>query len=133
MLSRRDALRLASCHRFALKNRSCDEPPLSYRYDGLGLVSKLHQIDFLRLQALWSFFHDKRHAGTFFKCAVAAGLNGREMDEDVFAVLALYEAKPFCCVKPLNRSVFFHHCLVSLFSDIACRAWTTCHSRLESS
>ena len=39
---------------------------------------------------------------------VTIRLDGREVDENIFATLALNETKAFTCVEPLNCSLFFH-------------------------
>jgi hypothetical protein len=48
----------------------------------------------------------------FLQRAEAAGLNRREMHEDIVAVLARDKAKAFCIVKPLYSSLF--HCVSSV-------------------
>jgi len=43
--------------------------------------------------------------------AIAVCLNGGEVDENVFASLALDETKAFAGIKPLHCTLFFHRCV----------------------
>ena len=45
---------------------------------------------------------------TFVQRLVAIGLNGREVNENIFAGLALNESESLCSIEPLYCSLFFH-------------------------
>jgi len=61
-----------------------------------------------RLEALGAFGHFKLDRLAFIERLIALGLDGREMDENIFATLSLYETKAFTSVEPLYCSLFFH-------------------------
>src|SRR6266568_4542522 len=60
------------------------------------------------LQTLGALRHFKLHPGAFIQGAVSLRLDRREMNEDIFSVLALDKAVTLGCVKPLHCSFFFH-------------------------
>jgi hypothetical protein len=64
------------------------------------------------LPALGSLSYVKLHGLTFLQTAEAAGLNGREMHENVFARLAADKAVALGIVKPLYCSLFHMFVLV---------------------
>jgi len=61
-----------------------------------------------RLEALRTGGHFELDRLAFVQRLVTIRLDGREMDENIFATLALNETKAFTCVEPLNCSLFFH-------------------------
>src|SRR5580658_1418757 len=73
----------------------------------------------LGLQTLGALLNHERDASAFVERAIAASFNCREMDENIFAVLALNEAESFGGVKPLYSTCFFHR--FSLLESTACR------------
>src|SRR5579871_3516795 len=70
-----------------------------------------------RLQALRTPRHLKLHLGAFFQAAIPLGLDRREVNEHVFAVLALDEAISLGCVEPLYCTFFFHSVSILLISS----------------
>src|ERR1035438_9037041 len=65
-------------------------------------------IDILRLQTLGTLSDHEADPTSFLKRAVAAGFDGREMDKDVFPVVARDKSVALGGVKPLHYSCFFH-------------------------
>jgi Glycosyl hydrolases family 15 len=65
-------------------------------------------IDILRLQTLGTIGDHEADPTSFLKRAVAAGFDGREMDKDVFPVVARDKSVALGGVKPLHCSCFFH-------------------------
>jgi hypothetical protein len=61
--------------------------------------------DVLGLQALRPLLHVELDPLAFVERAVAVGLNGRVVDEDVFTGVALDETESFVVVEPLAVSV----------------------------
>ena len=81
------------------------------------LYSSLQDFDVFRLQSLWTLRDFELYRLPFLKAAEAVRLDGREMHENIFAILPRYEAKPFGIVKPLHCSLF--HCMyLFLFLEI---------------
>jgi len=80
--------------------------------------SGLGRLDVLRLPALGAFDNVELDLLTFLQAAKAAGLNGGEMHEYIFAVLAADESVAFSVVKPLYCSCF-HVDTNFLFFDVA--------------
>src|SRR5437762_240740 len=68
----------------------------------------LRQVDLFGLQTLGSGLHHEGDAAALIEGPVAGRLNGRKMDENVFAILSRDESKSFSGVKPLYCSCFFH-------------------------
>ena len=58
------------------------------------------------LPALGAALHVEADCLTFLQRTVAVRLDGREMNENVFAVLSLNEAKTLVAIEPLNCSLF---------------------------
>src|ERR1700688_2332208 len=65
-------------------------------------------IDILRLQTLGTLGDHEADPTSFLKRAVAAGFDGREMDNDVFPVVARDKSVALGGVKPLHYSCFLH-------------------------
>ena len=61
-----------------------------------------------RLEALRTGGHFELDRLAFVQRLVTIRLDGREVDENIFATLALNETKAFTCVEPLHCSLFFH-------------------------
>lgn len=68
----------------------------------------LRQVDLFGLQTLGPALHYECHPSALVQRAVTARLDGREMNEDILAILALDKSKTFAGVKPLHRTCFFH-------------------------
>jgi len=74
---------------------------------GLANVKKFSDtLDVFCLPALWAFYHVKLNLLSFLKAAESARLNGGEMHEDIFPVLAADKSVPLGVVKPLHCSCF---------------------------
>jgi hypothetical protein len=69
----------------------------------------------LRLPALRPFSDVELDALALLQTAKPAGLDRREVDEDVFAFVSSDESKALSIVKPLNCSLF--HCADTCFSE----------------
>jgi hypothetical protein len=80
--------------------------------------SDLGRLDVLRLPALGALDHVKLNLLTFLQAAEAASLNGGEMHEYIFAILAADESVALGVVKPLYCSCF-HVDTMFLFFDVA--------------
>ncbi len=59
------------------------------------------------LQTFLSLLYFKFHVLAFGQCFEALGLNGREVDKDIRALLLLNETKAFGFVKPLHFASCF--------------------------
>src|SRR5471030_134583 len=70
----------------------------------------LRDLDVLSLPALGAFNHVEGHTLTFLERTESVRLDGRVMDEYIFAVGAAQKAEALRVVKPLHCSLF--HCLV---------------------
>ena len=81
------------------------------------------------LQALGATDNLKFNGLTVRKGAVAVGLDGREMDENVLAALALDETKAFAGVKPLDCTLFFHRCVPLNKKSYLMHCFSGCHFR----
>src|SRR5579884_2751500 len=75
----------------------------------------LQSLNVLGLPPLGSFHDIKLHGLTFLQAAEALRLDGREMDEYIFAILPGDEAIAFSVVEPLYSSLFHTCCTHSLF------------------
>jgi hypothetical protein len=75
------------------------------------VVGYLDGLYVLRLEAFRAFRDIELYLLAFLQAAEAAGLNRREMHEDVFAILTADEAKAFRVVKPLHCTCF-HWCFL---------------------
>ena len=71
--------------------------------------TQLNEADVLGLKAFRSLLYFKRYTRAFVERAVTTGGNGGEMNEYIFAILALDKAKSFSCVKPFYCSGFFQN------------------------
>ena len=60
----------------------------------------------LSLQTLRALLDFEFHQLAFVQRFVAFRLNGRKVDEDIFARLPLDESIPFCCIEPLHHTLF---------------------------
>jgi len=67
---------------------------------------KLNGRHVLCLPALGSFDDVELHGLSFLETPEAVCLNSREMDENVFAILAADETKALRVIEPLNDSLF---------------------------
>ena len=67
---------------------------------------KLHCRHVLCLPALGSFDDVELHGLAFLKTAEAVCLDSREVNENVFAILAADETKALRVIEPLNDSLF---------------------------
>src|SRR5436853_2289402 len=74
----------------------------------LKLKRRLNRIDVFGLQPLRALFYLKSDTCSLVEGFVAAGCDGGKMHENIFAIFALNKAEPFCGVKPLYRTCFFH-------------------------
>src|SRR5579884_1857421 len=87
---------------------------------------RLQNLDVFRLEAFGAFGHVELNGLAFLKAAESAGSDGREMYEDIFAVLAADKAESLRIVKPLYSSLF--HCVVPVFLNFLLRrsvaAWS---------
>ncbi|HLX75862.1 MAG TPA: hypothetical protein VKR26_14035, partial [Terriglobales bacterium] len=72
----------------------------------------------LCLPALGPFYDVELDLLSFLQAAKAAGLDGREVDEYIFAILAADEAIALRVVEPLYSSCF--HCVANSFSGDFC-------------
>ena len=68
------------------------------------MIFRLLLCDIRRLEALGSLGDVKFDEITFGQRLKAFGLNRREMDKNIFAIVLLDKAKPLGVVKPLNSS-----------------------------
>ena len=66
----------------------------------------LSDLDVFGLPALWSFHHVKLDRLTFLERPESVALNGRVMDEDVFAVGAADKSEALGIVEPFYSSLF---------------------------
>src|ERR1700732_1604759 len=71
-------------------------------------MRKLNGIYVFGLQTLRALFYFKRAACSLVGGFVAAGGDGGKMPENIFAIFALDKPEPFCGVKPLHSTCFFH-------------------------
>jgi hypothetical protein len=78
----------------------------------------LYGLDVLSLPALGAFDDTELNGLTFLEAAESAGLDGRVMNEYVFAVLTADEAVALCVIEPLNCSLF-HGVALSFEIDVA--------------
>src|SRR5271165_3077934 len=78
----------------------------------IALVKSLKRLDVLGLPALGALGYVKLHGLAFLKALETAGLNGGEMDENIFARLAADKAVAFGVIEPLYCSLFH---VVNLF------------------
>jgi len=69
------------------------------------------------LQALRSLRDFELNASSFIERPIPVALDGAEMDEHVFAALALDEAKTFGCIKPLHCAFFSHAASFSITAN----------------
>ena len=76
-------------------------------------ISSLQDFDIFRLQSLRALRHLELYRLPFLKTAEAVRLNGREMHENVLAILPRYEAETLGIVKPLHCSLL--HWVVPFF------------------
>jgi hypothetical protein len=76
------------------------------------------------LQAFRALFDFKFHQLAFVQGFVALRLNGRKVDEDVFARLPLNEPVAFRCIKPLHDTLFSGQLVTS--SCLKCQAPAVC-------
>ena len=86
-------------------------PPLS------NFVRGLRGLNVLRLPALRSLDYIELYRLAFLQAAKAIGLDGGEVNENIFAILAADETITFSIVKPLYCSCF-HVVLVFLCVEI---------------
>src|SRR5271165_3311163 len=78
----------------------------------------LDSLNVLGLPALGALDYVELNGLTFLQAAEAAGLDGRVVNENVFAVLTANEAVALRVIEPLNCSLF--HCVaVSFAIDVA--------------
>jgi hypothetical protein len=82
--------------------RKAASPAAFYSNFGCGLDA----LDVLCLPALGAFYYVKLNLLTFLQAAKPVGLNGGEVNENVFAVLAADESVALGIVKPLYCSCF---------------------------
>src|SRR5579859_6107953 len=82
---------------------------------------KLYGAHVFCLQPFGSLFHHERDSRALVERSIPACRYSREMDEDIFTILALDETEAFSSIKPLDRSCFFH--VFPLFNI----AISTCH------
>ena len=78
----------------------------------------LDALDVLCLPALGAFDHVELNLLSFLQAAESAGLNGGEMYEYIFTVLAADETIALGVIKPLHCSCF-HDVAMFLFFDVA--------------
>ena len=78
------------------------------------LGSLLQNLNILRLQAFRALGHVELHRLTFLEATEALRLDGREMNEYIFAILAGDKTKTLSIVKPLYCSLFHCVCTFSL-------------------
>jgi hypothetical protein len=69
------------------------------------------------LQPFGSFRHFELYASAFVERPIAVRLDSAEMDEHVFAALALVEAKSLGCIKPLHCAFFSHAASFSITAN----------------
>src|SRR5581483_34003 len=67
--------------------------------------------DLFRLKALGAAFDGKGHESAFIESPITAGLDRREVDENVFPAITLDTSKSFSSVEPFHCSCFFHNSL----------------------
>jgi hypothetical protein len=72
----------------------------------LDCKSGLRRLYILSLPALGAFYYIELDLLAFLQAAESTGLDRREVNENVFAVLAADETIAFCIVKPLYCSCF---------------------------
>jgi hypothetical protein len=82
--------------------------------------TELEAYDVLRLKAFGAFLDLKLDGLTLIQSLVAVGLNGRKVNENILAGLALNESVSLAGVEPLHSSLFFHVSRTSLFSSYLC-------------
>jgi hypothetical protein len=70
------------------------------------------------LEALWTLGNLKFHRLTFVQRFVAVSLNGRKVNENVLAGLALNEPVALAGIEPLDRSLFSH--VFSFLIEVVC-------------
>jgi hypothetical protein len=78
--------------------------------------SRLEASHVRSLQTLGALGDLELNCLTFVERLVSIRHNGREMDEDVFAGLALNEAKTLASIEPLYCSLFFHLCFLFFYN-----------------
>ena len=83
------------------------------------LIRQLDRADVFGLPAFGSLGHLELDGLTFLQASESAGLNGGEMDENVFAGLPADEAVALGVVKPLYCSLFHIVVLVFLMCSYA--------------
>ena len=84
---------------------------------GFCFYARLQKLDVFRLQSLRTFGYVEPYRLPFLEATKATRLDGGEMHEDIFAILAGNKAKALGIVKPLHCSLF--HCLyLFLFLDV---------------
>src|SRR6266446_5243195 len=79
-----------------------------------GLLPGLEDLNVLGLPALGALGHFELHGLAFLQALEAARLDGREMHEDIFAILAADESEALGVIKPLHCSLF--HFVVLFFA-----------------
>src|SRR4051812_20464451 len=67
---------------------------------------RLESLYVLCLEALGALHDVELHSLAFLKALESVGLDGREVNEYVFAILTADESKSLCIVKPLYCSLF---------------------------
>src|ERR1700693_1172792 len=77
--------------------------------------------DVFGLKALGALLDLKFHRLPFRQRLVSVHLNRGEMDEDVLSRLALNESIAFCCVEPLDHTLFSAQFLLLVRSVRNCR------------
>jgi len=77
----------------------------------------LEKLDVLSLPALLTFYYVELDLLAFLQAAEAAGLDGREVHEHVFAILPADESVTLGIVEPLNRTLL--HCVAISLSEFA--------------
>jgi hypothetical protein len=82
------------------------------------VLDELDSLDVLGLPALGAFDNVELNGLTFLQAAETAGLDGRVVNENVFAVLTADEAVALRVIEPLNCSLF-HGVTYSFEIDVA--------------
>ncbi|HKW68562.1 MAG TPA: hypothetical protein VJP04_14810, partial [Terriglobales bacterium] len=78
----------------------------------------LQRFDVLCLPAFGSLYDVELDLLPFLQAAEAAGLDSREVDENIFAILTADKAIALRVVEPLYSSCF--HCVANSFSLVIC-------------
>jgi hypothetical protein len=94
--------------RKSMRRGSCPENQTNKgdHFSVIALVKSLKRLDVLGLPALGALGYVKLHGLAFLKALETAGLNGGEMDENIFARLAADKAVAFGVIEPLYCSLF---------------------------